>query len=128
MADSHEQVPPGADTYARAGDVDRAVLEKLIEGVEAIRRRQESAAARTWEVLLKATVPIVGAMLTWAVFVDRQVNQNTDNILDLDRHVQGLPPDYLKGDVAELKRQNTEMLQRLARMEAAIEAIKDNPR
>tara|TARA_R100000951_G_C2553444_1_gene153223 strand:+ start:187 stop:504 length:318 start_codon:yes stop_codon:yes gene_type:complete len=101
--------------------------EELAQLTTAVR----SPTDRLWDYAFKAMVPVIIAIVGWAIATDRSVAANSAEIkahsADLGRHavlIKSQPPEWLREVVAELKAQNTNILQRLSSIEAEVHAKK----
>lgn len=114
-----------SDEERRAWQHLRAELADLRDDVHALRKRQDSTAARVWDVATKLAVPAMLAVVGWIWQVDKFSTNNAKDIdraeeliLELDSRVDEQPPEWLREIVGELKAQNLDVLQRLSRLEA----------
>ncbi len=112
---------------------ERAVLQDVKRSVDSLKRRQDSAGARAWETATRIFVPIctlaMAGLVTWIMQIDRAVAMNTSasdqNAVAIKRaeaRIDKMPPEWLSVMVQELKTQNMDILQRLARVEALIKS------
>jgi len=109
-------------------------LTQLRDDIHAIRRRSESVASRAWDGLMKAAVAGILALFSWQFALEQRVDaheatlqvveSNRFTITDaanMERRLKDdLPPEWLREIVADLKKQNTDILQRLARLEQQV--------
>lgn len=103
------------------------VLQQVEAQLEKLLDKQFSRSSRVWEVATKICVPLVLLLGGWIWNIDRQVYSNNKDVKDnqralslLSEKMDAQPPVWLREIVTDLKEQNTDILQRISRLEASI--------